>query len=909
MAKAIVKYDTEIPQIEGRRPNEKPASYLRKEGDKTNVVTGRRPSKMFLVDSIRKDVDKWREDDYIGISDITKDLLNFWFGQDHLINGERFQYYFAQREAIETLIFLVENKGFTDLNKVIKAYSPSKSDRLSNEPEVYANPDGDRFIRRYFPELEQEGTQELPEENLLRYAFKMATGSGKTIVMALAVVWSYSHKLMIPGSRMADNFLIVAPNVIVFERLESDFGSGRIFNKYPLIPPAWKNDWKLKVIVRGDTSTPTPSGNLFLTNIQQIYESREQEWTPKNALDAILGKKPQKDLSKASISVLTHLKNLDNLMVLNDEAHHVHDDELEWNKTLLTIHHTIPGGLTLWLDFSATPKNQNGTYFPWIIVDYPLAQAVEDRIVKAPLIVHRIDKPDPKNVTKELLAQAYGDWITAALGRWREHYKVYSAVGKKPVLFVMAEKNAYADEIADIIRKEPDIKPDEILLIHTDDTGEISKSDLEEARKVARSIDEKENRIKVVVSVLMLREGWDVQNVTVILGLRPFTSKAEILPEQGIGRGLRLMRSISPDSTQTLEVMGTAAFEEFVKKLEKEGVGIKTVTTPPPLPVIITPVKTKLEYDIEIPTTELTYSHNFTKLSEIDPMSIDPAFQSMPSEEDLIKLRMDFATTSTKVHEVQIRPTYIPLEQEILSMITNRILKEVKLTDNYFNFLYPIVKTYISQKCFKSVIDMDDEKIRIKLRDIAIQSLIVSHLSKVVGSATVTKNEIKLHSSKMVLSKTKEFTWRRKNIKCEKTVFNLVAVFNDFEANFANFVDRSKEIIKFAALAETFTGFKIDYFSSRGAIRFYYPDFIAVEKTDKELINWIIETKGREYEDTDRKDAAMKKWCEDVAKETRENWKYLKVPQLDFEAYPYKNFRVLVEYLEELKKSRSVRLK
>jgi type III restriction enzyme len=909
MVKSIIKYDTEIPQIEGHMPDEKPESYLSKEGDKTNVVTGRRPSKMFLVDSLRKDIDKWRDEGYPRVSDTTKDLLNFWFEQDHLLNKERFWYYFGQREAVETLIFLVENKGFTDLSQVIKSYSHTFSEWFGYKPDIYTNPDGNRFLKRYFPELKQEGNQELPEENLLRYAFKMATGSGKTIVMDLIIVWSYFHKLRVNGSKMADNFLIVAPNVIVFERLETDFSSGKIFHKYPLIPPAWKNDWKVKVIIRGATSTPVPSGNLFLTNIQQIYESREQQWTPQNALDAILGRKPQKDLSKAPITVLTHLKNLDNLMVLNDEAHHVHDDELEWNKTLLMLHHTISGGLTLWLDFSATPKNQNGTYFPWIIVDYPLAQAVEDRIVKAPLIVHRIDKKDPANVVKGRLAQAYGDWITAALERWREHYRVYSAVGKKPVLFIMAEKNAYADEIANIIRKEPDIKPEEVLLIHTDDTGEIKKSDLEEVREVARKIDGKENIIKVVVSVLMLREGWDVQNVTVILGLRPFTSKAEILPEQGVGRGLRLMRGISPDNMQTLEVMGTAAFEDFVRQLEKEGVGIKTVTTPPPLPVIITPVKSKLEYDINIPTTELTYSHNFAKLSEIDPMSISPLFPSMPSEEEIIKLRMEFATTRTEVHQTQIKPSYIPLGEEIISSITNRILKEVKLTDNYFNILYPTVKAYISQRCFQSSIDLDDEKIRSKLRDIAIHNLIISHLSKVVGNATVMKNEIKLQSSMIVLSKTKEFTWRRKNIKCDRTVFNLVAVFNDFEANFAAFLDKSKEIIKFAALAETFTGFKIDYFSSKGAIRFYYPDFVAVERTDKGETNWIIETKGREYEDTDRKDAAMKKWCEDISKETGQNWMYLKVPQFDFEAYPYKSFRVLVEYLEGLKKSKSVSLK
>ena len=81
----------------------------------------------------------------------------------------------------------------------------------------------------------------------------------------------------------------------------------------------------------------------------------------------------------------------------------------------------------------------------------------------------------------------------------------------------------------------------QLLVIHTDRSGEVSKKDLDAAREVAREVDEGESPVNCIVSVLMLREGWDVQNVTVIVGLRPYTSKANILPEQTIGRGLRLM--------------------------------------------------------------------------------------------------------------------------------------------------------------------------------------------------------------------------------------------------------------------------------------------------------------------------------------------------------------------------------
>lgn len=214
----------------------------------------------------------------------------------------------------------------------------------------------------------------------------------------MAVVWSHFHKKRVPGSELSTNFLIVAPNVIVYQRLEKDFASNRIFHELPLIPPEWRGAFAQKVILRGEATEPDASGNLFLTNIHQLYESRDQEWTPQNAVDALLGKKPVKDLAAGQRSMLERIKSLKDLVVLNDEAHHVHDEDLAWSQSLLAIHRALPKGLGLWLDFSATPKDQNGMYFPWTVCDYPLAQAVEDRIVKAPLIVTKEDDPkQPKN--------------------------------------------------------------------------------------------------------------------------------------------------------------------------------------------------------------------------------------------------------------------------------------------------------------------------------------------------------------------------------------------------------------------------------------------------------------------------------------------------------------------------------
>src|SRR5690606_10546117 len=140
-----------------------------------------------------------------------------------------FRYHFCQREAIETLVWLVEIAGKEDAQELIESFATIYTkDLFSKNIEFQTrleNGKPTRILRRYVPELERDGEQELPPEDLQRYAFKMATGSGKTWVMAVVIVWSYFHKRKVPGSSLSTNFLIVAPNVIVYQRLEKDFAS------------------------------------------------------------------------------------------------------------------------------------------------------------------------------------------------------------------------------------------------------------------------------------------------------------------------------------------------------------------------------------------------------------------------------------------------------------------------------------------------------------------------------------------------------------------------------------------------------------------------------------------------------------------------------------------------------------
>jgi type III restriction enzyme len=885
MPQSIVQYNKELPYIEDRNPWEVPTCYLKKKSvNEYEVVQGRRPSRMLLVNKLRSEIDRWRNDGYPGATATSRELLAFWFDQSHppVFGNEPFYFYFCQREAIETIIYLFETKKFTDVVPLIQEYHEEYSGGLfSSLVEFSEGLDGKRKVKRYFPELNQEGEQELPEKGLLRYAIKMATGSGKTFVMAFVVVWSYFNRLREKDRRYANNFLLVAPNVIVYDRLAKDFSNGEIFEKLPFVPLAWKAHWKLNIKLRNDESPLAAENNFILNNIHQLYESRSKEFNPGTIIEAILGRKPQSDPGKSPLTLLDRVKELDNLLVMNDEAHHVHDEDLKWHETLTTIHRNIPGGLKMWLDFSATPKTPNNTYYPWIICDYPLAQAVEDRIVKVPLIVHTVNKKDPEGITQNNVVQKYGDWITAALARWKEHFDAYKSVGKKPVLFIMAEKNVYADKIKEaIVRRGINygIAGDEIMVIHTDNTGEVRQSSLEELREEARNVDNPDSKIKVIVSVLMLREGWDVQNVSIVLGLRAFDSP--ILPEQTIGRGLRLMRDISPDRTQTLEVIGNDNFEKIVKQLEMEGVGINTTNTPPPLPQTIAPEKRRLMYDITIPDTDFSYSRAYKNLSRIDGKLFPSLFDSNKlSEERKTLLRMEVMNLGIEVHQTEIESEYIELGRDLVAYITNQTMKKAGLTD-CFQYVYPICEEYILNKCFEVVIDdIEKEELRKVLRDLAIQEAIIDLLAREIGKATVEKKQVKVKGKNFKLSDTPKFTWRRGHVRCKKTVFNFVATYNPFESEFAEFLDKADDIEAFAALANIF---RIDYLSNSGAIRYYFPDFVAVQLVNEKKTYWILETKGREYPDLDNKNKAIDRWCKAVSEQTGFEWKYLLVKQAIF---------------------------
>jgi type III restriction enzyme len=906
--KAILDYEHDLPEIEDRDPTKPPTTHFRTVDGAAKPyeeVNGRRPSRMLLVNKIREDVDAWRAADYPGASTTTTDLFQHWFSGAAMATAESFAPYWGQREAVETLAYLIEVQKFRDVKNLIEQFAEIRRTTLLPQGVTFET---DMHENRYAKVPTEKPAPEsirLPPSDLPRFACKMATGSGKTLVMALVIVWSYFHAGREVGSPLSANFLVLAPNVIVFERLRVDFENRDIFRRLGLVPPGWHFD--LKVILRGEVSEPGGAGNLVVTNIQQLRDT-EEDWSPTNAIDALLGRKPTGNAATKGRSMLDRVRSLDRLMVLNDEAHHVHDDELVWNQTLLGLHRTLPRGLSGWLDFSATPRFQGGAHFPWIVCDYPLAQCVEDKIVKAPVILHLVDKSDPDKVTAANVIDKYGDWIIAGVKRLNAHAKAFKDIpDTKPVVFIMCETVQQANKIgAWLVDKSSGfkLKDEEVLVIHTKGDGEVQERDLPALRKVAREIDDPANPVRVVVSVLVLREGWDVRNVTIVMGLRPGTAAAKILPEQAVGRGLRLMRQVGPENRQVLEVLGTPAFENFVRELEAEGVYIPTTTTTPNPPITVQPVKERSKFDIAIPKTSATLYRVYKRIETFDPSEVEPLFEAdATTKRFVLRVQVEDALLGIELGQLSIDRPGGPLTSEIVALIVNKTQAAAGLTDQFAE-LYPLVEAYMAQRCFGEPANLDDENIRRFLADPVNQNKVASFLGRKLGELTAEKRAVELEADSILLSKTPPFHWRRQHTVVDKTIFNYVATFNPFETAFAEFLQQKcKDVRRFAALAEHFTGFWVDYLKPSGAIGRYFPDWVAVQETPGGDVNWIVETKGRVWEGTEEKDAAIRYWCSQVTDLAGEPWKYMRVDQPVFKPDKLGSFADLVDVVTERDKA------
>ncbi len=834
------------------------------------------------VPLIRQEVKQWQAAGYQGITATTRRLLNWWFKNDHpLPNGSQFRYHTAQREAIETLIYLHEVKGVRSRTKLLLTYAKDQKIIL---------PSYDPFAR---------------------YAIKMGTGSGKTKVMSLAMAWQYFNAVYGEGDHYVKTFLLIAPNIIVYERLADDFGGlggkrdkSRIFTSDPIIPPDLRIEWDFDVYLRGEGERMQSAGALYLTNIQQLYEKPEEP-TPNPVAD-LLGPAPPSSL-QPDAAFLDRIARRGDCLVLNDEAHHTNDQAPAWNGVISSVHERLgERGLTAQLDFSATPRQSDGTLFTWTVYDYPLKQAILDNVVKRPVkgIAQGIGEVQSDNP-----AVRYEAYLVAAIERWQEYREELGPLGKKPVLFLMLYDTASADRVADWLRhKYPaEFADDKLVVIHTDKSGEVSKADLETARKAASNVDSDTSKTNCIVSVLMLREGWDVNNVTVVVGLRPFSAKANILPEQAVGRGLRLMFRNLTGFQERVDIIGNQNFMQVVEDLEKEE-GIKLDTfeygkkkTPLIIPTIQVETERIPARDIAIPVLSPRLARKKSVRQVIEGLDVGQIALRQP-------LRVDTATTPTDTFtyegrdvisdEVVVTRTYqMPQAQtasEIIAFYTQIIAQALKLTAQ-FSVLVPKVEQFLREKAFGAAVALDSKPViqalsrpvTLTLTEKVFLALIRPHLTD--EAVPVVENAPQL------LSTTPPFPYSGKVADVKHTLFNLTPCGNDFEQAFARFLDGAFDVETFANLGNLPRPLQLEYLDGEANLRLYEPDFVARDNAGR---HWLLETKGREDLDVARKDARAEQWCADVTALAGAEWRYRKVPQKEFERIKPQSLAELVSVLD-----------
>jgi type III restriction enzyme len=865
-----------------------------KTGDPAVIVQGRRASPIDLVSNLRSAVRDWREAFYIGASDTTIQLLNHWFGRAHrqtTASGEEFEfrYYFCQREAIETLIYLKEVRRIECLSQIIAEFGGATA------------------------ELQALGITE-DEDSWSRYAFKLATGAGKTKVMSLCIVWSYFHALRESDSEMARYFVVIAPNLTVYERLKDDFGNGRVFDTDPLIPPEWRGDWNLSVVLQDEASGAATGGTLYLTNIHRLYEKRRQ----KTADDGYAWMGPPVSKSKAldtGAALRDRVTSHRRVMVLNDEAHHVWDSGSAWNEAIRSLHETLlarsGGKLVAQLDFSATPKDNKGLLFKHIVCDTPLGEAVDAGIVKTPLI---------GQASRKLVEQAddnaayrWEQHLLLGYDRWRASRSEWSASGKKPLLFIMCDDTDAADQITQRFNSDPLFEQlnGKTINLHTNLKGKLKKvgkgnnaryefvedekaindDDLKALRKLSRELDSNTSPYVCIVSVLMLREGWDVRNVTTIVPLRPYSSKANILPEQTLGRGLRRMTPPGQASELVTVIEHPAFASLYAQELAQEGLPIEIVdiNRVPATTISIFPDeahKDVNQLDIQIPTLTAGY-RIVPKLEGLTLQDVKKAFKPykpLPlSKQGSSEIQYEgrHLFTGEVIQKLQLN---LPLLESGIGAVSYYVkqLETICKLRGLHAILAPLIQTFLETILFEQKSTLFDSALVARLADSDVGEHLRAVFVPLIRSRTTATETRLAQSAPKSLNTWKPYqvtlSERRPALEASKTLFNLVTCNRELEVAVAKFCDRAPDVAAFAKNAGS-QCLRVDYLANGDRLAFYTPDFF-IRTIDNHY--YLVETKGREDRDVPLKAKAAIAWCEAASTETLQ-WQYLYIPQGVFE--------------------------
>ncbi len=824
-------------------------------------------------------MDQWRGSRYPGVTGVTRKLLEHW--QDPEERRDR-RLFFCQLEAIETLIWLIEA-----------------------------------------PEHEKAGI-EIPSDggDFRRLCSKMATGSGKTIVMAMLIVWQVLNKVTYPRDpRFSKNVLVVAPGLTVKSRLKvlkpSDVNN--YYQEFNIIPSALFD--KLR------------QGRVLIVNWHMLKPLDE------NSGPKVVKKGPESNEAYVK-RILGEMAGAGNIIVINDEAHHawrvpaeskvkgVKKEEIEeatlWVGGLDRIHRKK--GILNSFDFSATPFAPSGkkaaeeALFGWIISDFSLNDAIESGLVKTPRVVIRDDGQLTKDYKsrfyhiymddevkddinrKAMFYEPLPDLLTNAyyfLGKdWLETKRAWEEAGhpSPPVMITVCNRTETAARIEHafnhgMILIEELRCPERTLRIDSkvleeaeskvdaenmegrddkEDDGDRKLSRKEQAELLRQTVDtvgqsgKPGGPVQNVIAVAMLSEGWDAKTVTHIMGLRAFSS--QLLCEQVVGRGLRRTSYEINQETSLFEAEYVNIFGVPFTFLPHEG----SDSTPPPPPAprtCVEPLPDKRQYEIRWPNIvriDHVYRPRLTlNLDKVQGLELKPEETPTLAEmAPVVEGKPDF-TKLTKIDLEELGRRY--RTQKIIFEVTRDIYEQMKPgwagNREYLLFqLIKLVEEFINSGKIVITGLFDREGLKRRVLTTLNMRKIVHHIFEAIRFENTEAIEPVFDRERPIRSTGDMMTWytSRPCAITQKSHISHVVFDSTWEASEAFELEHNNNVA--AWVKNDHLGFEILYIY-KGVVRKYRPDFLIRLANGKML---VLEVKGRDDEQSKTKHRFLEEWVRAV---------------------------------------------
>ena len=882
---------------------------------------------------LQGEVKGWRNTGWAGVTRTTAELLTYWFEEDR----EGPQFHQCQQQAIETIIYCHEILGIENpyqLYQKFAAESPSVQEAIRSKV------------------LQDE----LNPITFPKYCLKMATGSGKTWVLNAFMVWHYFNAINEerPGL-FTSRFLIVTPGREVQKRvlasIESDLSQ-------PLFMPTgirWRDRFYFELYQPSDfreNLTLTDGPFLMVTNWQQFRFSNDEP----SLWEELVGER--EEIPKAEI-VADLLTEYPDICVLNDEAHHVHantrpnpktqkDEELIWRRFMTFLHRRqseiyadAHERVFQQIDFSATPFFGSGDkkdYFPHIVYDYDLAQASADMLVKQLFLEQRqgaLDDLDfraertPTQGRKrgEILGLSRGQKVMLEIGKTKleqlTHEFKANGINRKPVMLVLAEETEVADKVGEHFHSLADEEgnyydSDRVVVYHSNQKDAEHKA----AEERLDDIDNDQKPLKVVVSVLSVREGFDRHNICVIVMLR--ASEADLLLEQIIGRGLRVMfPAYKPEYDQIQDLKREARqqllnreqpsnafdclflvehpkfknfYENYLRAqgwvigsgdssgqnssgdlvtVDADSERIKRFDICWPIQIFdSSPIPNLAEIDVE------TLGHYMVQFSTLQKLSAKMLITDVHVE------------TETKAKTWELQTDYFDYSF-FLQQIARRVTQSGKMTHltALISEIAALVDEYVSRRLFLKEIDFTEPDNYKVLQNQDVVEFISNQVRAAIQKATGDL-QYQPGAAWRSLSDVSRLLMRQKNmVAVQRCIYPYQAVQNvkgGFERQvITKLLNPSPEVLAFAKLDRKHD-LIIAWRDDRGIQRKYEPDFI-VKTTDR---MFLFETKGDHLigdPSTALKAQAAVAWCKAAStvtppREQSQDWEYIILKQSVFEA-------------------------